>query len=113
MVIEPKILHNVCLTAHPLGCSSQVRDQIDYIKKQGLLEGTKRALIIGSSNGYGLAARILAAYACGADTVGVAFERPGTARAADQNDPWCRDPPLNLDIFSIYVYIYTTLIIHA
>ncbi len=77
MVIEPKILHNVCLTAHPLGCSSQVRDQIDYIKKQGLLEGTKRALIIGSSNGYGLAARILAAYACGADTVGVAFERPG------------------------------------
>ncbi len=78
MIIEPKILRNVCLTAHPLGCSSQVRDQIDYVKKQGLLEGTEKALIIGSSNGYGLAARILAAYACGADTAGVAYERPGT-----------------------------------
>jgi len=78
VIIEPKILRNVCLTAHPLGCSSQVRDQIDHIKKLGSLEGPKRALIIGSSNGYGLAARILAAYACGAGTVGVAYERPGT-----------------------------------
>jgi enoyl-[acyl-carrier protein] reductase/trans-2-enoyl-CoA reductase (NAD+) len=78
VIIEPKILRNVCLTAHPLGCSSQVRDQINYIKNQDPLEGTKKALIIGSSNGYGLAARILAAYAFGADTVGVAYERPGT-----------------------------------
>jgi len=78
VIIEPKIIRNICLTAHPRGCSSQVQDQIDYIKKQGPLEGTKRALIIGSSNGYGLAARILAAYACGADTVGIAYERPGT-----------------------------------
>ena len=34
-------------------------------------------LVIGSTNGYGLAARIVAAYGCGASTVGVAFERPG------------------------------------
>ena len=78
MIIEPKILRNICLTAHPLGCSAQVRQQIDYVRCKGPLDGTGRTLVIGSSNGYGLAARILAAYGCGADTVGVAYERPGT-----------------------------------
>lgn len=78
MIIEPKILRNICLTAHPLGCSSQVRDQIDYVRKKPPLAGTMKTLVIGSSNGYGLAARILSAYGCGADTVGVAYERPGT-----------------------------------
>ena len=78
MIIEPKILRNICLTAHPLGCGTQVREQIDYVRKKAPLAGTKKTLVIGSSNGYGLAARILAAYGCGADTVGVAYERPGT-----------------------------------
>jgi enoyl-[acyl-carrier protein] reductase/trans-2-enoyl-CoA reductase (NAD+) len=78
MIIEPKILRNVCLTAHPLGCSAQVQKQIDYVREKEPLAGTRKALVIGSSNGYGLAARILAAYGCGADTVGVAYERPGT-----------------------------------
>ena len=78
MIIEPKILRNICLTAHPLGCSAQVREQIEYVRGEPPLAGTKRTLVIGASNGYGLAARILAAYGCGADTVGVAYERPGT-----------------------------------
>ena len=78
MLIQPKILRNICLTAHPLGCESQVREQIDYVRDKEPLIGTKRSLIVGSSNGYGLAARILAAYGCGANTVGVAYERPGT-----------------------------------
>jgi enoyl-[acyl-carrier protein] reductase/trans-2-enoyl-CoA reductase (NAD+) len=78
MIIEPKILRNICLTAHPLGCSAQVKDQIDYVCGKESLAGTNRTLIIGASNGYGLAARIMAAYGCGADTVGVAYERPGT-----------------------------------
>jgi enoyl-[acyl-carrier protein] reductase/trans-2-enoyl-CoA reductase (NAD+) len=78
MIIEPKILRNVCLTAHPLGCSAQVQKQIDYVREKEPLAGTRKALVIGSSNGYGLAARIVAAYGCGADTVGVAYERPGT-----------------------------------
>jgi enoyl-[acyl-carrier protein] reductase/trans-2-enoyl-CoA reductase (NAD+) len=78
MIIEPKILHNICLTAHPVGCSAQVREQIDYVRYKDHLAGATRALIIGASNGYGLASRILAAYGCGADTVGVAYERPGT-----------------------------------
>jgi enoyl-[acyl-carrier protein] reductase/trans-2-enoyl-CoA reductase (NAD+) len=78
MIIEPKILRNICLTAHPAGCSAQVRAQIDYVRGKAPLAGTKRTLVIGASNGYGLAARILAAYGCEADTVGVAYERPGT-----------------------------------
>ena len=55
-----------------------MREQIDYVRDKEPLIGTKRALIVGSSNGYGLASRILAAYGCGANTVGVAYERPGT-----------------------------------
>jgi enoyl-[acyl-carrier protein] reductase/trans-2-enoyl-CoA reductase (NAD+) len=82
MIIEPKILKNICLTSHPLGCSAQVREQIDYVRAKGPLAGTRRALVVGSSNGYGLAARILAAFACGAQTVGVAYERPGTPSKA-------------------------------
>ena len=38
----------------------------------------KRVLVIGSSTGYGLASRISAAFSCGADTLGVYFERPPT-----------------------------------
>lgn len=77
MIIEPVIRDNVCLTAHPLGCEAQVLEQINFIKSKGALEGPKRVLIIGASNGYGLAARIVSAFACQADTLGVAFERPG------------------------------------
>ncbi|MCF7974060.1 MAG: trans-2-enoyl-CoA reductase family protein [Phycisphaerae bacterium] len=80
MIIEPVIRDNVCLTAHPLGCEAQVLEQINYIKSQGPMTGPKRVLIIGASNGYGLAARIVSAFACRADTLGVAFERPGRAK---------------------------------
>jgi enoyl-[acyl-carrier protein] reductase/trans-2-enoyl-CoA reductase (NAD+) len=79
MIVEPKIFNNVCLTAHPLGCARQVQEQIDYVRSRGPLPGPRRALVIGSSNGYGLAARIVSAFAGGAPTVGVAFERPGSA----------------------------------
>ncbi|MFI5368045.1 MAG: enoyl-ACP reductase FabV [Spirochaetia bacterium] len=82
MIIEPKIRNNICLTAHPTGCASQVADQIEYVKKRGAMKSAagipSRALIVGSSNGYGLASRIVAAYGCGAASVGVAFERPGS-----------------------------------
>jgi enoyl-[acyl-carrier protein] reductase/trans-2-enoyl-CoA reductase (NAD+) len=90
MIIEPKILRNICLTAHPLGCSAQVKDQIDYVCGKESLAGTKRTLIVGASNGYGLAARIMAAYGCGADTVGVAYERPGT-KAKPGSAGWYND----------------------
>lgn len=80
MVIEPVIRENVCLTAHPMGCEAQVLEQINYIKSRGAMTGPKRVLVIGASNGYGLAARIVSAFACGADTLGVAYERPGRAK---------------------------------
>lgn len=83
MKITPKIRQNICLTAHPGGCRAQVREQIDYVRSQPSINGPKRALIIGASNGYGLAARIVSAFSCGADTAGVFLERPGAeARTA-------------------------------
>ncbi len=81
MIVQPRIRGFICVTAHPLGCAANVAQQIDYVKARGPL-GTaapKRVLVIGASTGYGLAARITAAFAGGADTLGVFFERPGTA----------------------------------
>lgn len=78
MKIEPKIRGNICLTAHPDGCREQVREQIAYVQSQPSIDGPKRVLVVGSSNGYGLAARIVSAFGCGAATAGVFYERPGT-----------------------------------
>lgn len=77
MTIAPRIRNNICLTAHPEGCAAEVRRQIDYVRANGPVSGTRSALIIGSSTGYGLACRIAAAFGCGAATVGVYYERPG------------------------------------
>ena len=35
-------------------------------------------LVVGASNGYGLAARIVSTFGSGAASIGVAYERPGT-----------------------------------
>ncbi|MCL6516670.1 enoyl-ACP reductase FabV [Alicyclobacillus sp.] len=78
MVIKPKVRGFICTTAHPVGCAAHVEEQIAYIQSQPRVEGTKRALIIGCSTGYGLATRIAAAFACGADTLGVCFEKPAS-----------------------------------
>jgi enoyl-[acyl-carrier protein] reductase/trans-2-enoyl-CoA reductase (NAD+) len=78
MIIEPKIRNNICLTAHPAGCALQVRDMIRATKRRAKLAGPKAALIIGASNGYGMGARVAAAYGCGTATLGVAFERPSS-----------------------------------
>jgi enoyl-[acyl-carrier protein] reductase/trans-2-enoyl-CoA reductase (NAD+) len=78
MVIEPKIRNNICLNAHPLGCAAQVKAQINYIKAQGKIKSPKRILVIGASNGYGLAARIVSTFNSGASSIGVGYERVGT-----------------------------------
>jgi len=78
VVIEPRIRNNICITAHPQGCMAQVRAQINYVKSRGRLQSPARVLVIGASNGYGLAGRIVSAFGSGAATIGVAFERPGT-----------------------------------
>lgn len=83
MKIQPKIMSNVCLTAHPKGCQIEVKKQIDYVVKQGELKGPKNALILGCSGGYGLATRIALAYGCDAKTLGVSLERePGENKPA-------------------------------
>ena len=77
MVIKPRVRGFICVTAHPAGCEANVQQQIDYVKAQGPFNGPKRVLVIGASTGYGLAARISAAFASGAATVGVFLERAG------------------------------------
>lgn len=77
MIIKPRIRGFLCTTAHPTGCAAEVDQQINYVQAQGRIEGgPRRVLIIGASGGYGLATRITAAFGCGADTLGVFFERP-------------------------------------
>jgi enoyl-[acyl-carrier protein] reductase/trans-2-enoyl-CoA reductase (NAD+) len=79
VVINPKVRGFICITAHPVGCEMNVLEQIAATKAQGVRnDGPKRVLVIGASTGYGLAARITAAFGFGADTLGVFFEKPGT-----------------------------------
>ncbi|MBT7904688.1 MAG: trans-2-enoyl-CoA reductase family protein [Porticoccaceae bacterium] len=80
MIIKPRVRGFMCITTHPTGCEVNVKNQIDYIKSQGAIDSPKRVLVIGSSTGYGLAARITAAFGGGASTLGVFFEKPGTDR---------------------------------
>ena len=78
MIIEPRMRGFICLTAHPAGCEQNVKNQIEYVKSKGKIEGAKRVLVIGASTGFGLASRITSAFGCDAATIGVFFEKPGT-----------------------------------
>ena len=83
MIIKPRVRGFICVTTHPVGCEANVKNQIDYVKAQGpIAGGPKRVLVLGASTGYGLAARISAAFGCGAQTLGVFFERPAEAAKA-------------------------------
>ncbi len=81
MIIKPKVRGFMCITTHPTGCAANVKEQIDYIKAKGpIADAPKRVLVIGSSTGYGLAARITAAFGGGASTLGLFFEKEGTEK---------------------------------
>ena len=82
MIIKPKVRGFICTTTHPFGCEQNVREQIEATRARGLdkANGPKKVLVIGASSGYGLAARITAAFGYGADTLGVFFEKPGTEK---------------------------------
>ncbi|RZZ88295.1 enoyl-ACP reductase FabV [Pseudoxanthomonas winnipegensis] len=83
MIIHPKVRGFICTTTHPLGCELNVRDQIAATRAHGVRQdGPKKVLVIGASSGYGLAARISAAFGFGADTLGVFFEKPGSDKKA-------------------------------
>ncbi len=76
MIVKPKIRGFICTTAHPAGCAQNVQMQIDYVRKRGPVHNApKKVLVLGASTGYGLASRIVAAFGCGAATVGVFFEK--------------------------------------
>lgn len=80
MIISPRVRGFICITSHPVGCEANVKQQIAYVKAQGpITDGPKRVLVIGASTGYGLAARISSAFGSGASTLGVFFERAGSA----------------------------------
>ncbi|MDD4574596.1 MAG: bifunctional NADH-specific enoyl-ACP reductase/trans-2-enoyl-CoA reductase, partial [Sphaerochaeta sp.] len=87
MIISKKVLRNVTLTAHPLGCRQYVQDQIDWVQEHASQTGNplykpvepktfpKRVLILGGSTGYGLSTRVVTAFAGCSDTINVSFER--------------------------------------
>ena len=76
MIIEPRMRGFICLTAHPEGCAQNVKNQIDYVKSKGHIDGAKKVLVIGASTGFGLASRITSAFGSDAGTIGVFFEKP-------------------------------------
>ncbi len=80
MIIKPRVRNFICLTAHPVGCAAGVAEEIAYIRRQAPFKTGSRALIIGSSTGYGLASRITLAFGGGADTLGIMFERPAAGK---------------------------------
>lgn len=81
MIIQPRTWGFICTTAHPAGCAANIRDQIAHVRHDGLRsDGPKRVLVIGASTGYGLAARISAAFGFGAATLGVFLEKPARGR---------------------------------
>lgn len=85
MVVKEKIIKNVCLSAHPLGCREYVENEINFVKsamkgEKGELyspisKEKKNVLVLGCSTGYGLSSRIVSAFAQGANTIGVSYER--------------------------------------
>lgn len=87
-MIKPMVRSSICLNAHPQGCKQAVLNQIKYTKEQkakndklpGQHRPIKNVLVLGCSNGYGLASRITASFAFGAATIGVSFEKAGTEK---------------------------------
>ena len=80
-IVKPRIRGFICTNAHPVGCQTNILNQIDEIK-QGIpyKETDMNALVIGASTGYGLASRIALTYAYGAKTLGLLYERPADNR---------------------------------
>ncbi len=78
-VVTQKTRGFICITAHPAGCAKSVDEQIEVVGRTRS-QGPKRALVIGSSAGYGLASRIALGWGFGAKTIGVFFEKPPMGR---------------------------------
>ena len=80
-VIKPRIRGFICTNAHPTGCETNVRNQVDYVKRIGPFKSASpNVLVIGASTGYGLASRIALTWRHGAKSIGVYFERPADGK---------------------------------
>ncbi len=86
MILKPMVRNNICMNAHPEGCRTEVRLQVERVKAfcdrltnvNKNVRGTPKpahVLVIGCSTGYGLASRLVAAFGYGADTVGFSYEK--------------------------------------
>jgi len=60
-----------------MGCKANVDSQIAYVREHGEVSNgeLENVLVLGCSGGYGLASRVVAAFGCGANTLGVSFEK--------------------------------------
>lgn len=76
MIITPLLVGNVARNCHPLGCQRLIEQQLQQLAALGPITTPKRVLILGGSSGLGLAARLVCAFAGGADTYSLAIERP-------------------------------------
>ena len=106
MIVKPRVRGFICTTAHPAGCAANVDQQIDFVRGQGPIdEGPRNVLIIGASSGYGLASRIVSAFASGANTLGVCFEKEPTeertATAGFYNDQALRRAATQSGLFAV------------
>lgn len=80
-MIKPMVRNNICINAHPQGCKKNVENQIEYVlnyKRPKSNKKPKNVLVIGCSNGYGLATRIVSGFAYNANTFGISLEKAGT-----------------------------------
>ncbi len=78
MIVGPMMRGFVCANAHPVGCARTADETIEGARNRRF-DGPARVLVVGASGGLGFAVRAVAAFGCGARTVGVGLERPGTA----------------------------------
>ncbi len=80
-IVKPRIRGFICTNAHPAGCQKNVQNQIELVKRSmSHKDAGLNALIIGASQGYGLASRIALTWAYGAKTLGLLYERPADSR---------------------------------
>lgn len=88
MIIQPRTRGFICLTCHPEGIAENVKNQINYVRSQApIANGPKKVLVIGGSTGFGLSSRIVAAFGCGAATVGI-FHGKEAAKGKTANAGW-------------------------
>jgi enoyl-[acyl-carrier protein] reductase/trans-2-enoyl-CoA reductase (NAD+) len=87
MIVKPRIRGFICTTAHPTGCAAHVSEQVNYVNEMTPISSGefKNVLVLGCSGGYGLASRIVASFGCGANTLGVSFEKaPSETKTGSQ-----------------------------